>query len=71
MKEITYKIPDESSALVTEIVEKLGGMVEKETQINITAKKEKKVSPTFLFGKWKNSDIDASTLRKELWTRKF
>lgn len=28
-----------------------------------------KISPTYLFGKWKNLDIDAKKLRKEAWDR--
>jgi hypothetical protein len=78
MKEITYRIPDESTALVSELVEKLGGIsVEKKKTATKKAKpkkknaKKKQVSPTFLFGKWKNFDIDPRKLRDELWRREF
>lgn len=83
MKEITINIPDESSELVIELVEKLGGSVEKRKKIlkervNINSKpkkdiaksgkkKKEKIDHTWLFGKWKNFDIDAKKLREESW----
>ena len=68
MKEIIINIPEDSSALVTELVEKLGGSVKAEEKKS--AQKKKKIEPTFLFGKWKDTDIDVGKLREELWTRK-
>ena len=68
MKEMIINIPDDSSTLVTELVEKLGGSVKTEEKRTV---KRKKTEPTFLFGKWKNVDIDPRRLREELWTRKF
>lgn len=69
MKEMIINIPEDSSSLVTELVEKLGGSIKAGEKK--TASKKKKPEPTFLFGKWKNLDIDARKLREELWTRKF
>lgn len=84
MKEITINIPDESSDLVIELVERLGGNVDKKeskstgvskankgSQKKVTpstgkAKKEK-IDHTYLFGKWKNFDIDARKLREQSW----
>ena len=58
MKEMIVKIPEESTEFVTELLEKLGVKIE-ETGKSKTAKKTKStVSPTYLFGKWKNLDID-------------
>ena len=79
MKEITYRIPDESADVITTLVQQLGGSVEKEKKaikaVKKTSakekKKEEKVDHTFLFGKWKDFDIDARKLRMELWQRNF
>jgi hypothetical protein len=70
MKEMVINIPEESSTLVTELVEKLGGSV-RPVKKKPTAKKKraKHVAHDFLFGKWKNFDIDARKLREELWRR--
>ena len=68
MKEMIVKIPDESSEFVTALLEKLGVHVEINKE---KTKKEKQVfiSPTWLFGKWKDIDLDAKTLRKKSWNR--
>ena len=76
LKQITINIPDDSSELVIELVEKLGGSVDKKQKVtkvstnvnsmslkkvvqsNKKTKKEK-VDHTYLFGKWKDFDIDA------------
>lgn len=81
MREVTYRIPDESADVITELVQQLGGSVEsvinsEEAPISkkTSAKKkrvEKPVDHTFLFGKWKDFDIDARKLRDDLWNRKF
>lgn len=74
------KIADESSEFVTQLLEKLGADVTlKKTSIrkrlsavNKTAKKgkqQRKISPTFLFGKWKDLSIDAKKIRNEAWDR--
>ncbi len=53
MKVITYKIPEESSELITEIVEKLGGTIERESRIKNQVKKtsriEKNISNFFVW----------------------
>ena len=83
MKEIIVKIPDESSELVTQLLEKLGAEITHTKTIQKTsAKKEKaknkakiskkkklpqKIDHTFLFGKWKDFDIDPKKLRQESW----
>lgn len=71
MKEMIINIPEDSSTLVTELIEKLGGSVKKENE-KIVSKKKKEQKPVehdFLFGKWKDFDIDARKLREELWRR--
>ena len=84
MKEITINIPDESSDLVIELVERLGGNVDKKeskstgvskankvSQKKVAAStrkiKKEKIDHTYLFGKWKNFDIDARKLREQSW----
>lgn len=79
MIELIVKIPDENSQLATQLLKKLGAEIqEKEVvvkQKNIGKKipsnksKSDKVSPTYLFGKWKNLEIDAAKLRKDVWDR--
>ncbi len=80
MKEIIVKIPDENSALATQLLEKLGAEIEERKMVtkNSKVKKSKvskkkasseKISPTYLFGKWKDLDIDAKQIRKEAWDR--
>jgi hypothetical protein len=70
MKEMIINVPEESSTLVTELVEKLGGNVKPTRKKSAgKKKKEKPVEHDFLFGKWKDFDIDARKLREELWRR--
>ncbi len=80
MKEIIVRIPDENSELATRLLEKLGAEIEmkktagrksKITKSNVSKKtgNPKKISPTYLFGKWKNLEIDAKKIRQEAWDR--
>lgn len=83
MREIFVKIPEENIELASQILEKLGAeIIEKKAivrkpnpkkgvkQIIIQKKKlPEKISPTYLFGKWKNLEIDAKKLRTEAWDR--
>lgn len=76
MKEMIIKIPEDSTELVTGLVEKLGGSVtvkeKKKTKPAPKRKLKKKkaaVGHDFLFGKWKDFDIDGRKIREELWRR--
>ena len=77
MKIMTIQVPDDSVDFVEEFVERIGGSVETSVEEQKPVKKVKKaskkkeLSPTFMFGKWKDFDIDAKKLREEAWTRKF
>ncbi len=80
MTEYIINIPSGKEALVKEFVKELGGSVEKKkTSLKKTPSKKstakktakKKAEPTFLFGQWKDFDLDAEKLREESWTRKF
>ena len=83
MKEIIVKIPDENVDLAAQLLKKLGAEVsEKKTIRKTVAKKRKsagktviskkkkmprKIDHTFLFGKWKDFDIDPKKIRQEAW----
>lgn len=79
MKEIIVKVRDEDSELVTQLLEKLGAEVtERKAPANRSSRNEQKdtkkshignISPTYLFGKWKNLDLDAKKLRDRAWDR--
>ncbi|HEY6975359.1 MAG TPA: hypothetical protein VH396_03660 [Chitinophagaceae bacterium] len=73
MKEMIIKIPEDATELVTELVEKLGGTIKVEEKISSKKKKPKKkkesVGHDFLFGKWKDFDVDTRKIREELWRR--
>ncbi|MEO6638698.1 MAG: hypothetical protein ABIN25_10490 [Ginsengibacter sp.] len=80
MKEIIIKIPDENFELATHLLEKLGAEIELREVVVKKSKEKKsketkrsasseKISPTYLFGKWKDLDIDAKQIRKEAWDR--
>lgn len=44
-------------------------VAKKVNTINNNKKKRKPVDHTYLFGKWKDFDIDARKLREEVWKR--
>ncbi len=69
MKEMIINIPEESSTLVTELVEKLGGSVASESK---SGKKNKgKLLNLTFWKRWKDFDIDARKLREELCPRDY
>ncbi len=57
-------------------MERIGGNVEEKEEDKKLVKKSKtkqskeKIDHTYLFGKWKDFDIDARKLREETWRRK-
>ena len=69
MKEMIVKIPEESTEFVTELLEKLGVKMEETKSAKSKKQIKSKVSPTYLFGKWKDLDIHPETLRKNVWQR--
>jgi hypothetical protein len=77
MKEYIISIPEESEEIVTAVMEKFGV---KATEIKKTKSPVKKASPkkkkttskekidhTYMFGKWKDFEIDAKKLREDSW----
>ena len=81
MKEITINIPDDSSDLVIELVERLGGSVDRKGIYKSVAKplktrkkdsnslNKKKGDPLALFGKYPDFPLNPKTYRKDLWQR--
>lgn len=75
MKEITINIPDDSSELVIELVERLGGSVNKkgipliQKESKSLSANKKKGDPLALFGKYPDFPLDPKTYRKDLWQR--
>jgi len=69
MKVLSVQIPEDSVAFVTSLLEKLGAKVEEKEIVPNKKKKAVEVSPTLLFGKWKNIDLDAKELRQKSWDR--
>ncbi len=79
MKEYIVRIPEDSEEIITAVMEKFGveatEIKQKKTSTKKSASKKKKATPkekidhTYLFGKWKDFDIDAEKLREELWKR--
>lgn len=85
MKEIYVRIPDENIELASQLLKKLGAEINEtktlekksvtkkprgvKTTRGIKKKSSGKISPTYLFGKWKNLDIDPKKLREEAWDR--
>lgn len=74
---MTIQVPDDSVEFVEEFVERIGGNVAGKKEDNKLVKKAKKssqkkdkIDPTFMFGKWKDFNIDARKLREEAWGRK-
>ena len=71
---LQVRTPEENTSLVIELLEKLGCEVEQKKSEKAKTKDktiiEKKVSPTYLFGKWADLDIDPKTFRKKAWSRK-
>lgn len=79
MKVMTIQVPDDSVEFVEEFVERIGGNVEEKEEEKKPIKKGKtksvkskkgkkeKIDHTYLFGKWKDFDIDARKLREQAW----
>lgn len=79
MKEYIISIPEDSEEIITAVMEKFGvkavEIKRKKPSGKGTILKKKpgnsknKIDHTYLFGKWKDLDIDAEKLREQLWKR--
>ncbi len=86
MKEYLVKIPEGDEEILVAVMERFGAEVEpiaavQKNKLNKKSSKakaigkevkkaDKKVSSTWLFGKWKDIDINPETFRKEVWRKK-
>ena len=73
MVEFLVHIDPEKHALVKELIEELGGNMSEVKAKKDKAKKKapsQKISPTFLFGKWKDFPLDPVTYRDTLWPKR-
>jgi hypothetical protein len=73
MKEVTFRIPEDATELVTELVEKLGGEVQQpkaKKRTVIKKSKSEKPDPLAFFGKYPDFPLDPETYREQLWGRK-
>jgi hypothetical protein len=69
MSYLRINVDNEGKEFVEQLLLKLGYDVVEEPRERAPKRKSSKVSPTFLYGKWKNVDIDPATYRKSLWAR--
>lgn len=71
MTELIVRVEENKKKLIEELLKELGCEVNEAnvSQKKITNKKGKEISPTFLFGKWKDVDIDPITYRDKIWKR--
>lgn len=79
IKEYILRVPEEQDELITTVVEKLGAELAPINEaVTKKLKKEKRklkketdsdISPTYLFGAWKDLDIDPDKLRQQAWGR--
>jgi hypothetical protein len=76
MKEYIVRIPEDSEEIITAVMEKFGVQATEIKKKKTPAKKpvskkkaasKEKINHTYLFGKWKDFDIDAKKLREESW----
>lgn len=70
MSYLKVNVDEHNKRFVEELLTKLGLEVEEEKEPKQIETKSTKVSPTFLFGKWKKSSLNPETFRKDLWGRK-
>ena len=78
MTHIQATIPEENLLLVKQLIQKLGGELSvvnsnksilKKKKTAAKSKKKKALSPTYLFGKWKDLNLDPETYRDTVWRK--
>jgi hypothetical protein len=80
MKEYIVRIPEAEIEMISQVLKKFGAEInpspiskrKKVAKKKITMKEEgekrkQKIDHTYLFGKWKNFDIDPVKLREKSW----
>jgi hypothetical protein len=67
MSYLRINVENENKEFVERLLQQLGYEVTEEPTQKISKKKATHVSPTMLFAKWKNIDLDPENFRKALW----
>lgn len=70
MSYLRVNVDNEGKEFIERLLLKLGYVVTEEPTEKIPNTRSAYISPTFLFGKWKNVDINPANFRKNLWGRK-
>ncbi|MDX2001949.1 MAG: hypothetical protein SFW35_05940 [Chitinophagales bacterium] len=70
MSYLKINVDDENKAFIEQLLHKLGFEVIEEPEQLSFKENTKEISPTMLFGKWKNIEIDPKNYRKQVWGRK-
>jgi hypothetical protein len=67
MSYLRVNVDNDNKEFVERLLQKLGYQVTEEPRPNALKKKPSKISPTMLFAKWKDIEIDPQNFRKSLW----
>lgn len=70
MSYLRINVDNEGKEFVEQLLLKLGYLVTEEPTEKAPKTKPSRISPTFLFGKWKDIDINPTSFRKNLWSRR-
>ena len=70
MSYLKINVEEEDKEFVGQLLQKLGFEVIEESDGKPSPKKTSKVSPTMLFGEWKDIELDPTNYRKQLWAPK-
>ena len=70
MSYLRVNVNNENKEFVEQLLQKLGYEVTEEPAQKAGKQKSSGVSPTMLFGKWKDLDIDPENFRKALWGKR-
>jgi len=70
MSYLRINVENENKEFVERLLQQLGYEVTEEPEQKTIKRKPSQVSPTMLFAKWKNIDLDPESFRKTLWGRK-
>ena len=77
MSQLVISIPTRNEKFITTLLLKLGCLIktgkDKDMAVvsshSITPAEDDSISPSYLFGKWADMDIDTKTFRKKIWSR--
>ncbi len=71
MSYLRINVNDHDKEIIQTLLERLGYEVSDEDAVKMRkSKSTPDISPTFLFGKWKNIEINPAKFRKQLWQKR-